>query len=99
MSAIHFDRGGKPRCGTPWSTALTGDPAAVTCLKCAGIHAGTWATGWSRTGRVWADHKPHGTPAAARRHYRRGEPLCASCDQRVKRDRREHYWAGKAAAA
>jgi hypothetical protein len=25
--------------------------------------------------------RPHGTPAAARRHYRRGERLCAPCKQ------------------
>lgn len=32
-------------------------------------------------GTRWADVQPCGTPAAARRHQRRGEPPCPSCLQ------------------
>ncbi len=31
--------------------------------------------------------QPCGTPAAARRHYRRGEPLCEACAQAARRKR------------
>jgi hypothetical protein len=38
-----------------------------------------------------ADVRPHGSTAAARRHYRHREPLCRSCkqaEQRAWQDRR-----------
>lgn len=31
--------------------------------------------------------KPCGTPAAARRHQRRGEPLCETCRQAARREK------------
>ena len=49
---------------------------------------------YSRTQGLWSwpDVKPHGTTAAARRHYRHGEKLCESCrqaEQRRKADLRQ----------
>lgn len=41
------------------------------------------------TGSSPWDHKPCGTIAAARRHYRRGEPLDAACRAASNRNRRE----------
>jgi len=35
---------------------------------------------------------PHGTLAAARRHYRRGTPVCEACKQAAQRN-----WAGRSA--
>ena len=40
-----------------------------------------------RGGWHWADTRPHGTIAAARRHYRHGEKPCRSCLQAMAR-----YW-------
>jgi hypothetical protein len=37
-----------------------------------------WCT---RPGPGGFGYRPHGTLAAARRHYRRGERLCAACKQ------------------
>jgi hypothetical protein len=37
--------------------------------------------------------RPHGTPAAARRHYRRGERLCEDCKQAERR--RQHLPADR----
>jgi hypothetical protein len=35
----------------------------------------------TRSGPGGYGYRPHGTPAAARRHYRHGEPLCTACKQ------------------
>jgi hypothetical protein len=35
--------------------------------------------------------QPHGTLAAARRHYRHGEKLCLDCKQAEKRDSQDRY--------
>ena len=55
---------------------------------------------------MYSDKQPHGTPAAAKRHQRDGEPLCRACRQaevqrwreqnppRTERTRRAHAAAG-----
>lgn len=67
----------------------------VTCEQCLKRMTGTW---WPRV-----DVAPHGTLAAARRHYRNGQmPLrwfCESCDQAVKRASKDRYQARKELAA
>lgn len=45
----------------------------------------------SAAGSRWADVKPHGTPAAYRRHYRHGEKPCQRCADAANRARRERY--------
>lgn len=54
-----------------WDDDLIDDPAAERIE--------TTGSGW--------DLKPCGTPAAARRHYRRGEPLCGACRNAERRRR------------
>jgi hypothetical protein len=86
---VHFDDGGQSRCRM--GRQLTADRDKVTCGTCDGILSGTWGTQVSRpSGYQWADVKPHGTAAAARRHYRHGTPPCDSCRQHEKR-RGEDY--------
>lgn len=46
-------------------------------------------------GYRWADVKPCGTPAAARRHLRRGEPPCESCRQAEARRQQDRYDPGQ----
>jgi ribosomal protein S27AE len=96
--ALHYDHDGCSRCGH--GTRLTTDQAAVTCGTCTLILAGPWGGG--QPGREWADRQPHGTPAAARRHYRLGhKPLrwfCRTCSDAVARDRADRYAREKTAA-
>jgi hypothetical protein len=82
MSAVHFDRDGRARCGTPWQVGLTADREAVTCGMCLNLLTGTHGIGNRR-----ADLKPCGTIAAYRRHHRRGELLDESCRQARARDK------------
>jgi len=53
----------------------------------------------SPRGTTWnsLDLKPHGTPAAYRRHYRQGTPVCEACKQ-GRRIAREAYDASYQAA-
>lgn len=43
----------------------------------------------TKVGQAWPDGRlaPHGTPAAARRHWRKKEPLCAECLAAARRAR------------
>ena len=79
--AVHLDHDGRPRCGQPHAWYVAADNAAVTCLACLAIAAGTY-----RLGYRYADTKPHGTLAAYRRHYRHGEKPCESCRQAHSRE-------------
>jgi hypothetical protein len=92
---VHYDADGHARCHRPGATILTADRDAVTCSQCTAILAGTWGNYPHQSGYQWADVKPHGTPAAARRHYRRGEkPLrryCETCAQAQERDTADRY--------
>jgi hypothetical protein len=81
--AVHLGTGNGPRCGHPHAVCLDGVEAAVTCLDCLSLIAGTYHAGsrWH-----WADVKPCGTTAAYRRHLRHGERACESCLQAERRD-------------
>lgn len=87
---VHYDRGGRPRCGRAGQVALTGDPAAATCGRCRGMLDGTFGTGRRRPGV-----RPHGTLAAVRRHYRHGErnlrDACPPCWQAQSRANADNY--------
>ena len=77
-ATVHLAAGGRPRCGHPGARSLTDSEAAVTCGGClarmrGGNNLGLRHPDWQL--------RPHGTAAAARRHYRRGERLCESCRQ------------------
>jgi len=90
--AVHLDTGGRPRCGHPNAVYLSTGETEVTCLSCllklrGGNTLGLRHPDWQL--------RPHGTSAAARRHYRRGEkPLrrycetCAQYEERRQEDRR-----------
>jgi hypothetical protein len=101
MSALHFDRDGTARCGTP-GARLTGDKADVTCQRCVAFLNGTY-----NIGIRWYDVKDCGTPAAYRRHLRRdGKPVrcerCLKAESSEGRDalnerRREQYAVARAA--
>jgi hypothetical protein len=113
MSAVHFDRDGRARCGRP-NVTLSADREQVTCATCRNIIDGTHGIGNRKSEAL------HGTLAAARRHYRRGErnlryrcPSCWQAEQRASEDkwqdddwreaynarRREQYAAALAAGA
>jgi hypothetical protein len=97
MSAVHFDRGGRARCGNRAARQFTADRGQVTCRYCANLLDGTHHVGVYH----W-DVEPCGTAAAYRRHLRReGTPVrCEPClaaerreseDKRQDDDRREAY--------
>ena len=96
MSAVHFDRDGRARCGNPQAREVTADRQQVTCGICLNLLNGTHGTQVNRpNGYQWLDVKPCCTPAAYRRHLRReGKPVrCESCLQaeRRKHDDRKTY--------
>jgi hypothetical protein len=76
--AVHLDTGGRPRCGHPRASRLTAEEAEVTCGACLHRMRGGNTLGFRHPD--W-QLRPHGTAAAARRHYRRGERPCESCRQ------------------
>jgi len=83
MSAVHFDREGRARCGArPRSLTLATGESGATCLTCLNILAGT--------GNRW-DVKACPSPAAYRRELRRGglvHPWCREAANRDATDRR-----------
>lgn len=85
---VHFDRGGKPRCGQDRARELAGERRLVSCKACLSLLAGTHnLQGPTPGGYRWADVKPHGTAAAYQRHRRRdGVPVrCETCLQGERR--------------
>jgi len=68
VSKVHFDYGGRARCGNRAARQFTADREQVTCRYCANLLDGT-----HHVGVYHCDVEPHGTPAAARRHYRNGD--------------------------
>jgi hypothetical protein len=102
MTAVHFDRDGRARCGTRGWLQLTTAEDDVECRTCLNLIAGVHGVGNRK-----ADPEPCGTPAAYRRHLRNeGKPVrCLSCLQaeaRRNRDdinerRRGQYAAARAA--
>lgn len=87
MSAVHFDRDGRARCGQR-NALLTAELDEVTCRACLNLLNGT-----HHVEVHWADPKPCGTEAAYRRHLRReGAPVrCEPCLQ-AERRRNEDNW-------
>lgn len=83
MSAVHLDRDGRARCGTP-GARLVGAAPEVTCNRCLDMMAGVYTVG-----HTWPDLRPCGTTAAYRRHQRHGEKPCAACKQAVARRRQD----------
>jgi hypothetical protein len=73
--SVHYDSDGGPRCGRTGNPKLSEDPGEVTCRFCRRILDGTHGTGNRQP------DLPCGTPAAYRRHFRRGEKPCESCQQ------------------
>ena len=94
-SALHLDTGSGPRCGHPRAAYLTAEENAVTCGACLQRLAGGNTLGLRHPD--W-QLRPHGTAAAARRHYRRGERLCESCRQyEIRRHAQRRQQIGRAA--
>jgi len=80
-SRVHFDRDGRPRCGTPWQVTLTADGGQVTCGACLSLLAGTHGAGIR-----WSDVRPCPSPAAYRRELRAGGPVHGECRRAANRD-------------
>lgn len=91
---VHFGLLTGPRCGIRNWMAITGTEANVTCKRCLDLLNGTYHVGTRRI-----DVKPCGTPAAYRRHLRRGEPADETCLQGQRRISADRYQARKGLAA
>jgi hypothetical protein len=88
MSAVHFDRDGRARCGNRAARQFTDDREQVTCRYCANLLDGTHHVGVHH----W-DVEPCGTTAAYRRHLRReGAPVrCEPCLAAERRDSADNW--------